>query len=429
MVLSMKVLLVGSGGREHALAWALAASPLITKLYCAPGNAGIAEVCECVPISAMDLDGLVDFAKAQKIEFVVIGPEAPLVAGLWDRLEAVGIKALGPSAAAAQLEGSKGFLKDFCAANGIPTAAYGRFSSADKAKAYAAQLGLPVVIKADGLAQGKGVVIAETAEEAARAIDAMFGGAFGTAGKEIVVEEFLQGEEASFFVLSDGTHALPLAGAQDHKRVFDGDKGPNTGGMGAYSPAPVLTESVAEKTMAKIIRPTIAAMKAQGAPYMGVLYAGLMIKDGEPKLIEYNCRFGDPECQALMMRLKSDLATALIAARDGLLDKVDLRWRDDIALTVVMASNGYPDAYQKGSVIEGLDVAAHLPSVEIFHAATRRDNGHLLADGGRVLDVTALGATVEEAQKRAYEAVDLVRWPGGFCRRDIGWRAIGRKAG
>ncbi len=424
----MKVLLVGSGGREHALAWALAASPLITKLYCAPGNAGIAEVCECVPVAATDLDGLVAFAKTQAIDFAVIGPEAPLVAGLWDRLEAVDIKALGPSAAAARLEGSKGFLKDFCAANSIPTAAHGRFGSADKAKAYAAKLGLPVVIKADGLAQGKGVVIAETAEQAARAIDSMFGGAFGDAGREVVIEEFLEGEEASFFVLSDGTHALPLAGAQDHKRVFDGDKGPNTGGMGAYSPAPVLTDKVAEKTMAKIIRPTIAALKAQGTPYMGVLYAGLMIKDGEPKLIEYNCRFGDPECQVLMMRLKSDLATALLAARDGLLDQIDLRWRDDAALTVVMASNGYPDAYQKGSVIAGLDAAAATPNVEIFHAATRRERNHIVADGGRVLDITALGATVEEAQRRAYEAVDRIDWPGGFCRRDIGWRAIGRKA-
>ena len=425
----MKVLLVGSGGREHALAWALAASPLVTKLYCAPGNAGIANTCECVAIAAADLDGLVAFAQAQKIDFVVIGPEVPLVAGLWDRLEALGIKALGPSAAAAQLEGSKGFLKDFCAANGIPTAAYGRFGAADKAKAYAAKLGLPVVIKADGLAQGKGVVIAETAEQAERAIDSMFGGAFGAAGDEVVVEEFMQGEEASFFILSDGTHALPLAGAQDHKRVFDGDKGPNTGGMGAYSPAPVLTDAVAERTMAKIIRPTIAALKAQGTPYVGVLYAGLMIKDGEPRLIEYNCRFGDPECQVLMMRLKSDLATALIAARDGMLDQIDLRWRDDVALTVVMASNGYPEAYQKGSVIEGLDAAAAIPNVEIFHAATRRDGGHIVADGGRVLNVTALGATVEEAQRRAYAAVDRISWPGGFCRRDIGWRAIGRRSG
>jgi phosphoribosylamine---glycine ligase len=425
----MNVLLVGSGGREHALAWALAASPIVSKLYSAPGNAGIAVVADCVPITVTDLDGLTAFAKEKAIDFVVIGPEGPLVAGLWDKLEAAGIKALGPSAAGAQLEGSKGFVKDLCAANGIPTAAYGRFSSAETAKAFAARQSLPVVIKADGLAQGKGVVIAETHEEAARAIDSMFEGAFGGAGHEVVVEEFLDGEEASFFVLTDGEHVLPLAGAQDHKRAFDHDKGPNTGGMGAYSPAPVLTADVAEKTMAKIIRPTIAAMKARGMPYMGVLYAGLMIKDGEPKLIEYNCRFGDPECQVLMMRLKSDLATALLAARDGVLDRVDLRWHDDPALTVVMATKGYPGDYAKGSVIEGVDEAAALPDVEIFHAATKAEGGRLLADGGRVLDVTARGKSVGDAQKRAYEAVDRIHWPEGFCRRDIGWRAVAREKG
>jgi phosphoribosylamine--glycine ligase len=423
----MNVLLVGSGGREHALAWALAASPIVSKLYCAPGNAGIALVAECVPIAVTDLDGLVAFAKEKKIDFVVIGPEGPLVAGLWDKLEAAGVKALGPSAAGAQLEGSKGFVKDLCAANGIPTAAYGRFDSAEAAKAFAGRQSLPVVIKADGLAQGKGVVIAETHEEAARAIDSMFEGVFGGAGHEVVVEEFLEGEEASFFVLTDGENILPLAGAQDHKRAFDHDKGPNTGGMGAYSPAPVLTDDVVEKTMAKIIRPTIAAMKARGMPYMGVLYAGLMIKDGEPKLIEYNCRFGDPECQVLMMRLKSDLATALLAARDGILDRVDLRWHDDAALTVVMATKGYPGDYARGSVIDGVDDAAALPDVEIFHAATKADGGRLLADGGRVLDVTARGKSVGDAQKRAYEAVDRIHWPEGFCRRDIGWRAVARE--
>ncbi|HTW35934.1 MAG TPA: phosphoribosylamine--glycine ligase [Rhizomicrobium sp.] len=425
----MNVLLVGSGGREHALAWALAASPVIAKLYCAPGNAGIAAVAECVPIAVTNLDGLVAFAKEKAIDFAVIGPEGPLVAGLWDMLEAAGIKALGPSAEGAQLEGSKGFVKDLCAANGIPTAAYGRFTSAADAKAFAARQLLPVVIKADGLAQGKGVVIAETHEDAAHAIDSMFEGAFGGAGHEVVVEEFLDGEEASFFVLTDGDHILPLAGAQDHKRVFDHDKGPNTGGMGAYSPAPVLTADVAEKTLAKIIRPTIAAMKARGTPYRGVLYAGLMIKDGEPKLIEYNCRFGDPECQVLMMRLKSDLATALLAARDGVLDRVDLRWHDEAALTVVMATRGYPGDYAKGSVIEGVDEAAALPDVEIFHAATKVDGRRLLADGGRVLDVTARGKSVADAQKRAYEAVDRIYWPDGFCRRDIGWRAVAREKG
>ena len=425
----MNVLLVGSGGREHALAWALAASPIVSKLTCAPGNAGIAMVADCVPIAVTNLEGLTAFAKEKAIDFVVIGPEGPLVAGLWDKLEAAGIKALGPSAAGAQLEGSKGFVKDLCAANGIPTAAYGRFNSADAAKAFAGRQSLPVVIKADGLAQGKGVVIAETPEDAARAIDSMFEGAFGGAGHEVLVEEFLEGEEASFFVLTDGEHVLPLAGAQDHKRAFDHDKGPNTGGMGAYSPAPVLTADVAEKTMTKIIRPTIAAMKARGTPYMGVLYAGLMIKDGEPKLIEYNCRFGDPECQVLMMRLKSDLATALLATRDGVLDRVDLRWHDDAALTVVMATKGYPGDYARGSVIGGVDDAAALPDVEIFHAATKAENGRLLADGGRVLDVTARGKSVGDAQKRAYQAVDRIHWPEGFCRRDIGWRAVAREKG
>ncbi len=425
----MNILLIGSGGREHALAWALSASPIVTRLYCAPGNAGIASVAECVPIAATNLDALVAFALAQKIAFAVIGPEAPLVAGLWDRFEAAGIKAMGPSAAAAQIEGSKGFVKDLCAAHGIPTAAYGRFGAAAPARAFAEKQSLPVVVKADGLAQGKGVVIAQTHEEAARAIDDMFEGAFGAAGHEVVIEEFLDGEEASFFVLTDGVHALPLAGAQDHKRAFDGDAGPNTGGMGAYSPAPVLTAEVAAKTMDRIILPTIAAMKARGTPYMGVLYAGLMIRDGEPKLIEYNCRFGDPECQVLMMRLKSDLATALLAARDGVLDRLDLRWRNEAALTVVLATKGYPNAYDKGSAIEGVDEAAKLPGVEIFHAATARRGGRLLAEGGRVLDVTALGRTVSEAQARAYAAVDRIDWPGGFCRRDIGWRAIAREKG
>ena len=418
----MNILLIGSGGREHALAWALAASPLLTKLYCAPGNAGIAEVAECVAIGVGELDRIVAFAKEKKIDFVMIGPEAPLVAGLWDRLEASGIKAFGPSGAAAVLEGSKGFVKDLCAANNIPTAAYQRFTAAAPAKAFAATLGLPVVIKADGLAAGKGVVIPETREDCDRTIDSMF----DVAGAEIVIEEFLDGEEGSFFVLTDGEHALPLIGAQDHKRVFDGDKGPNTGGMGAYSPAPVLTQSVIDKTMEKIVRPTIAAMAAKGMPYMGVMYAGLMIKDGEPKLIEYNCRFGDPECQVLMMRLKSDLLTALIATRDRQLHNLDLRWSDEVALTVVMAAKGYPGDYAKGSEIRNLDAASAVEGVQIFHAATERRDGKLLATGGRVLNITALGKTVAEAQARAYKAVDLIDWPEGFCRRDIGWRALAR---
>ncbi len=391
-------------------------------LYCAPGNAGIAEIAERVPIGALELDRLADFAKARNIDFAVIGPEAPLVAGLWDRMEAEGIRTLGPSAAGALLEGSKGFVKDLCAANDIPTAAYRRFSDADAAKRFAATLGLSVVVKADGLASGKGVVIAESSAERDRAIDVML----GTAGDEIVVEEFLDGEEASFFVLSDGENVLPLIGAQDHKRAFDGDKGPNTGGMGAYSPAPVLTSAVIDKTLKKIVKPTIAAMAARGTPYMGVLYAGLMIKDGEPKLIEYNCRFGDPECQVLMMRLKSDLATALIATCDGQLNHLDLRWSDDAALTVVMAANGYPGEYAKGSEIRGLDAAAEVEGVQIFHAATERQNGKLIATGGRVLNVTAAANTVAEAQERAYRAIDRIDWPDGFCRRDIGWRATHR---
>ncbi|HEX3652795.1 MAG TPA: phosphoribosylamine--glycine ligase [Rhizomicrobium sp.] len=418
----MRFLLIGSGGREHALAWALSASPLVDKLYCAPGNAGIAEVAERVAIGALEADRLVQFAREQSIDFVVIGPEAPLVAGLWDQLEAAGIRALGPSAAGAALEGSKGFVKDLCAANNIPTAAYARFSEAGAAKRFAASLGLPIVIKADGLAAGKGVVVAATEAERDRAINSML----DRPGEEIVIEEYLEGEEASFFVLSDGENVLPLAGAQDHKRAFDGDTGPNTGGMGAYSPALVLTQTVVDRTVERIIMPTITAMAERGAPYMGVLYAGLMIKDGEPKLIEYNCRFGDPECQVLMMRLKSDLAAALMAARDKQLKHMDLRWSDDAALTVVMAAKGYPGDYAKGSEIRNLDAVAQSEGVQIFHAATERLNGKLIATGGRVLNVTALGKTVAEAQQRAYRAVDLIDWPEGFCRRDIGWRALSR---
>ncbi|HWA91962.1 MAG TPA: phosphoribosylamine--glycine ligase [Rhizomicrobium sp.] len=412
----MKVLLIGSGGREHALAWALSASPLLTKLYCAPGNPGIAEAAECVAIPATDHDGLLAFAREKGIDFVVIGPEQPLVDGLWDKLEAAGIKTLGPSKAGAVLEGSKGYVKDLCAENAIPTAAYRRFDAPGPAKDFAATLGLPVVIKADGLAAGKGVVIAQTREEADAAIDAV--------GGDMVIEEYLDGEEASFFVLSDGEHVVPLGGAQDHKRAFDGDKGPNTGGMGAYSPAPIFDEAVAAKTMDKIVRPTIAAMARRGTPYMGVLFAGLMIKDGEPKLIEYNCRFGDPECQVLMMRLKSDLLTALLAARDRQLAHLDLRWSDDAALTVVMATRGYPGDYAKGSAISGLDAASE--HARIFHAGTALKAGHIVANGGRVLAVTATAPTIADAQRRAYEAVDKIDWPEGFCRRDIGYRALKR---
>ena len=422
----MIVLLIGSGGREHALAWALSASPLLTKLYCAPGNAGIEAVAECVPIAAMDFDGLVGFAQEKKIDFVVIAPDNPLVGGLWDRFEAVGIRATGPSAAGAILEGSKGFVKDLCREVGIPTAAYQRFRDAASAKAFTDTLCLPVVIKADGLALGKGVIIAETRADTAKAIDFMFEGGFGDSGSEIVVEEFMEGEEASFFALSDGEHVIPLAGAQDHKRAFDGDKGPNTGGMGAYSPAPVLPPALEQVAMDKFIKPTVEAMSARGRRYQGVLFLGLMITKDGPKLVEYNCRFGDPETQVLMMRLKSDLLTALIAMRDGQLRNLDLRWSEDAALTVVMATKGYPGDYAKGSEIRGLDRASAVEGVQIFHAGTARKDGKIVANGGRVLNVTAVAPTIAEAQKRAYEAVRLIDWPEGFCRRDIGWRAISR---
>lgn len=424
----MNVLLIGSGGREHALAWSLSASPILGKLYCAPGNPGIEALAECVPIPASDSTALVAFAKEKGIGFVVIGPEIPLVEGLADRFEDAGIKALGPSARGAILEGSKGFVKDLCEDFGIPTGKYRRFQDSARAKFFAATLGYPVVIKADGLAAGKGVIIAETKDDANKAIDEMFDGAFGTAGREIVVEEFLEGEEASFFALTDGEHVLPLAGAQDHKRAFDGDKGPNTGGMGAYSPAPVLTPDVIEKTIERILKPTVRAMADRGRHYMGVLFAGLMVKDGEPKLIEYNCRFGDPETQVLLPRLKSDLLTVLLATRDGVLDQIDLRWHDDVALTVVMAAKGYPGDYAKGSEIRGLYEAQRMPDVQIFHAGTARKDGKIVAAGGRVLNITGAGATVREAQQRAYAAVDKIDWPEGFCRRDIGWRAIERKS-
>jgi phosphoribosylamine--glycine ligase len=423
----MNILLLGSGGREHALAWKLAASPLVERLFCAPGNAGIARECELVALDPADHAAVIAFCKAQSIDLVVVGPEAPLCAGIVDDLTAAGIKAFGPSKAAARLEGSKGFTKDLCKANNIPTAAYARFAAPDPAKAYVRAQGAPIVVKADGLAAGKGVVVAASIEEAEAAIDTMLGGGLGSAGAEMVVEEFLDGEEASFFALCDGETAIPLASAQDHKRVFDGDKGPNTGGMGAYSPAPVMSEALTRRAMDEIVRPTVAAMKAMGAPYKGVLYAGLMITAQGPKLIEYNVRFGDPECQVLMLRLMSDLVPALLACCDGVLGRFDLRWYPDAALTVVMAAKGYPGDYARGSVIEGLDAAAQVEGVEIFHAGTRSDGGNILANGGRVLNVSALGRTVAEAQARAYRAVDLVRWPQGFCRRDIGWRAIARE--
>jgi len=425
----MKVLVVGSGAREHALCWSIAASPLCDKLYCAPGNAGIAEEADCVNIPVDDIRGLTAFAVEQKIDFVVVGPEAPLVAGLVDRLEAEGIKAFGPSAEAAILEGSKAFMKDLCVKHRIPTAAYGRFTNAGAAKEFVRERGVPIVVKADGLAAGKGVVIARTTAEADAAIDAMLSEhRFGDAGAEIVVEEFMTGEEASFFALVDGTTALPLASVQDHKTAGDGDTGPNTGGMGAYSPAPVMSDELALRVMHEIIDPTVKAMAAEDRPFRGVLFAGLMITAEGPKLLEYNVRFGDPECQVLCLRLKSDLLPALIAARDGELAHFHLRWKPEAALAVVMAAKGYPGDYAKGTEIRGLDAARGLSDVTVFHAGTRRgEDGRLLANGGRVLSICATGPTIAAAQTRAYEAVDRIGWPDGFCRRDIGWRAV--KAG
>jgi phosphoribosylamine---glycine ligase len=422
----VNVLLIGGGGREHALAWKLRQSPLIGRLYCAPGNAGIEAVAECVALDVADHEAVTRFCKESAIGLVVIGPEAPLVAGLADDLDAAGIKVFGPSREAARLEGSKGFTKDLCAAHGIPTGAYRRFTDVASAKAYVAKQKLPVVVKADGLAAGKGVVIAATREEAESAIDACFSGAFGSAGSEVVIEEFLKGEEASFFALSDGTTALALVTAQDHKRAFDGDQGPNTGGMGAYSPAPIMTEALSARVMEEIVWPTVRAMSARGTPFKGVLYAGLMIVDGAPKLIEYNIRFGDPEAQVLMLRLKSDLLPALLAVTEGRLADVALDWHGDAALCVVMAARGYPGAYAKGSEIKGLEKAGRDLNVQIFHAGTRREGDRILADGGRVLGVTARGDTIAKANARAYAAIEEIDWPGGFYRSDIGWRALPR---
>jgi len=424
----MKILVVGSGAREHALCWSIAASPLCDALYCAPGNAGIANEATCVPIPMSDLDGIVDFARANAIDFVVVGPEDPLVAGLVDQLDAAGIKSFGPNAAAAALEGSKSFTKGLCERHAIPTAGFKHFTALDPALAYVREQGAPIVIKADGLAAGKGVTVAMTLAEAEAAlVAALRDDAFGAAGSEVVIEEFMEGEEASFFALVDGTHALPLAGAQDHKRVGDGDTGPNTGGMGAYSPAPVLDQAMADRVMAEIIMPTVEGMAAKGTPFKGVLYAGLMITETGPRLIEYNARFGDPECQVLMARLKSDILPALIACHDGQLSSVDLRWDDGAAICVVLATKGYPGAYGKGSVIKGLDDAETDNAITVFHAGTALDeHGQVTANGGRVLGVTALGADIAAARDRAYAAVERIDWPDGFCRGDIAWRAIDR---
>ncbi len=425
----MHILLIGSGGREHALAWKIAASPLLTKLWCAPGNAGIAKEAECVALDVADHAAVIAFCKSNKVDLVVVGPETPLAAGIVDDLEAAGVKAFGPSKLAAQLEGSKGFTKDLCSEYGIPTGAYGRFDNAPEALAYVREQGAPIVVKADGLAAGKGVVVAKTLGEAEDAVRMMFDGGFGVAGTEVVIEEDLEGREVSFFALCDGDTAIPLASAQDHKRVFDHDQGPNTGGMGAYSPTPFVTQEIHDQIMSRIILPTIAGMSARGTPFKGVLYAGLMLTVQGPKLFEYNVRFGDPECQVLMLRLMSDLVPAMLAACDGQLKNFDLRWFPDAAVTVVMAAKGYPGDYKKGSVIEGLDAAGKVDGVEIFHAGTVMKDRTILANGGRVLNVCATGKTVTEAQARAYQAVDLIDWPDGFCRRDIAWQALAQEKG
>jgi len=420
----MQVLIVGSGGREHALAWAIAFSPLLSKLFCAPGNPGTAELAENVPIRATDIAGLVAFAVAQKIDLVIPGPEAPLVAGIADALAEAGIGCCGPSAAAAQLEGSKKFTKDIADAAGIPTAAWADFDDEDDAHDYVEAQGAPIVIKADGLASGKGVVVAETLDEAHAAIRAAMGGAFGAAGDVLVIEEFLAGEEISVFALCDGLTALYLGCAADHKRVGDGDIGPNTGGMGAIAPPPWAGPEVIERVMSEIIRPALAEMAARGTPFRGFLFAGIMVTESGPSLIEFNVRFGDPECETLLPLLRSDLLPALIAATNGTLQRVDLRWKTEASATVVMCAKGYPGAYATGSEIFGLEEAGTLPGVMIFHAGTMAEEGSILANGGRVLAVNATGDDLEAAIERAYAAVDVIDWADGFCRRDIGRRAV-----
>ncbi|WP_112321419.1 phosphoribosylamine--glycine ligase [Oceanibium sediminis] len=421
----MNILLLGSGGREHALAWAIAQSPQCDRLTVAPGNAGMERLADCIPCDIEDPRAVIELATRVKAELVVIGPEAPLAAGVSDALRDAGFLVFGPSAAAAQVEVSKTFTKELCDACGAPTAAYAHFSDLAAAEAYVRDQGAPIVIKADGLAAGKGVTVAEDMDSALGALRDMFGGAYGDAGAEVVIEEFMEGEEASFFVLCDGTDVLPMGTAQDHKRAFDGDQGPNTGGMGAYSPAPVMTEAVTARALDEIVRPTLAELKRRGTPYQGVLYVGLMIRDGQPRLVEYNARFGDPECQVLMMRLGAQALDAMLACARGKLAGATLNWADDHAMSVVMATRGYPGAYAKGSEIKGIEAAeAGDPLIRVFHAGTVVKDGTLLANGGRVLNVTARGATLAEARERAYAAIDRIDWPEGFCRRDIGWRAL-----
>ena len=421
----MNILILGGGGREHSLAWAIKQNPKCDRLIVAPGNAGIAQLAECADFDVMSGTAVLEFVQEQAIDFVVIGPEAPLAAGVADQLRDAGILVFGPSKAAAELEASKAFTKAICDAASAPTAAYGHFTDAEAAKAYVQTQGAPIVVKADGLAAGKGVIIAETMDQAVAAIDDMFDGSFGEAGAEVVIEEFMTGEEASYFILCDGENVLPIGTAQDHKRVGDGDTGANTGGMGAYSPAPVLTDAIAQKAIDEIIRPTMAEMVRRGKPYQGILYAGLMIENGQPRLVEYNVRFGDPECQVLMMRLGAQVLDLLIAASEGRLNEVKPNWADDHAVTVVLAAKGYPDSYEKGTVIGGLDALQSDSMNMVFHAGTAERDGLIVANGGRVLNVTARGDSLAEAQQRAYAMVDKIDWADGFCRRDIGWRALG----
>ncbi|MWD28724.1 phosphoribosylamine--glycine ligase [Aquicoccus sp. SCR17] len=425
----MNILILGGGGREHALAWAVMQNPKCDKLIVAPGNAGIAMIAECASLDILDGGAVVQFAEANAIDFVIVGPEAPLAAGVADDLRDAGFSVFGPSKEAARLEASKRFTKEICDAAGAPTAAWARFDAAEPAKAYLREQGAPIVVKADGLAAGKGVIVAETLDQALEAVDDMFGGEFGAAGAEVVIEEFMEGEEASFFVLCDGEVALPIGTAQDHKRVGEGDTGPNTGGMGAYSPAPVLTDEIAARALDEIVRPTLREMAARGTPYQGVLYAGLMIRDGAPRLVEYNVRFGDPECQVLMMRLGAQVLDLMHAAAEGRLDEARVNWADDHAMTVVMAAEGYPGAYEKGSEIRGLCDIAEDSFRMVFHAGTADSDGRIVASGGRVLSVTARGATLAEAAENAYGNVARIDWPQGFFRRDIGWRALERDEG
>ncbi|MGH1404609.1 MAG: phosphoribosylamine--glycine ligase [Alphaproteobacteria bacterium] len=424
----MKILLIGSGGREHALAWKLVQSDKCTSLYCAPGNAGIAQQAECVPIQVSEIDKLVSFAQENDIDLVIVGPENPLVDGVSDAMKAAGIDVFGPSSKAAELEGSKGFMKDLCAKYNIPSAKYGRFTKLDEARKFILETGAPIVVKTDGLAAGKGVIICENTDQAIEAASDMLSGtAFGAAGHEVVIEEFLEGEEVSFFALADGKTILPLTSAQDHKRVGDGDTGLNTGGMGAYSPAHFMTKDLEQQIITKLIEPTIKGMAAEGCPFTGVLFAGIMVKDGVATLLEHNVRFGDPECQALMMRLQGDLVDILQAAAQGRLDEVkdQVSWSNEPAMCVVMAAEGYPGSYEKNTEIKGLDAANAVEDAYVFHAGTAKgENGEILSVGGRVLGVTAKGATIAEAQKKAYVSVDAIDWPKGFCRSDIGWRAL-----